>query len=241
MNLPHNPLHNPACEGILLVDKPKGKTAFDLVAILRKLLKVKTIGHAGTLDPMATGVMVMLIGKKYTTLSNQFLTAEKEYVGRIHLGVETDSYDAEGISVATSERVPTEQEVTDALAKFQGDILQIPPMFSAKKINGQKLYHLARQGKTIERPPQLVSVKTELLAYAYPHIDVRITCSKGTYIRSIAHDLGQLLECGAHLSALVRTRSGFYSLAECTQGDLLYSGAMSHVELVERLRKVNKD
>lgn len=229
------------CEGILLLDKPKGKTAFDLVAILRRKLHVKTIGHAGTLDPMATGVMVMLIGKKYTTLSNQFLSAEKEYVGRIHLGIETDSYDAEGVSVATSERIPTESEVSNALAKFQGQILQVPPMFSAKKINGQKLYHLARQGKSIERPPQQVNVKTELLSYSYPYIDVRVTCSKGTYIRSIAHDLGQLLECGAHLSALVRTRSGTYSLSECVKGEQLYNNEINHVELMERLRKIDKD
>lgn len=229
------------CEGILLLDKPKGKTAFDLVAILRRILHVKTIGHAGTLDPMATGVMVMLVGKKYTTLSNQFLSAEKEYVGRIHLGIETDSYDAEGVSVATSDKIPTESEVSCALEKFQGQILQIPPMFSAKKINGQKLYHLARQGKTIERPPQEVIVKTELLSYAYPYIDLRVTCSKGTYIRSIAHDLGHLLGCGAHLSALVRTRSGSYNLSECVKGERLYNNEMNHVELMERLRRIDKD
>jgi tRNA pseudouridine55 synthase len=235
-----NPQPSPQCEGILLLDKPKGKTAFDLVALLRRKLHVRTIGHAGTLDPMATGVMVMLIGKKYTTLSNQFLSADKEYVGRIHLGIETDTFDAEGTSVATSDKIPTEAEVLKALESFQGQISQIPPMYSAKKINGQKLYHLARQGKTIERPPQFVSVKSEFLSYAYPHIDVRITCSKGTYIRSIAHDLGQMLQCGAHLSALVRTRSGSYNLSECIKGDHIYNDEISHIELTERLRK-NKD
>lgn len=235
-----NPQHSPQCEGILLLDKPKGKTAFDLVALLRRKLHVKTIGHAGTLDPMATGVMVMLIGKKYTTLSNQFLSADKEYVGRIHLGIETDTYDAEGASVATSDKIPAEAEVIKALESFQGQISQVPPMYSAKKINGQKLYHLARQGKTIERPPQLVNVKSELLCYAYPYIDVRISCTKGTYIRSIAHDLGQILQCGAHLCALVRTRSGSYNLSECIKGDHIYNDEISRVELTERLRK-NKD
>ncbi|MBA3602379.1 MAG: tRNA pseudouridine(55) synthase TruB [Parachlamydiaceae bacterium] len=223
-------------EGILLVDKPKGKTAFDLVAILRRRLNVKTIGHAGTLDPMATGVMVMLIGKKYTTQSNQFLTEEKEYIGQVHLGIETDSYDAEGKEVSTSPIVPPEEQLMQALTTFQGEIQQIPPMFSAKKINGQKLCNLARQGKTVERQPVTLTVKTELISYAYPFIELRIICSKGTYVRSIAHDLGKLLGCGAHLSALVRTRSGSNSLSECIDGAGLYSGDISLLEIVNNLR-----
>jgi tRNA pseudouridine55 synthase len=223
-------------EGILLVDKPKGKTAFDLVAILRRRLNVKTIGHAGTLDPMATGVMVMLIGKKYTTQSNQFLTEEKEYLGQVHLGIETDSYDAEGVEVSTSPIIPTEEQLLQALTRFQGEIQQIPPMFSAKKINGQKLCNLARQGKTVERQPVTLTVKTELISYAYPHIELRITCSKGTYVRSIAHDLGKLLGCGAHLSALVRTRSGSNCLTECIDGAGLYSGDITLLEIVNNLR-----
>jgi tRNA pseudouridine55 synthase len=225
------------CEGIMLVDKPKGRTAFDLVAILRKRLNVRTIGHAGTLDPMATGVMVMLIGRKYTALSNSFLGQDKEYVGQICLGMETDTYDAEGVSVATSALQPSEAEVAVALAAFQGEISQLPPMYSAKKVNGQKLYQLARQGKTVERTPALVQVNSELLSYQYPHLEVRITCSKGTYVRSIAHDVGKLLGCGAHLSALQRTRSGNCHLAECLSGDLLYSGEITSLQLMEWLRR----
>lgn len=236
-----NPQPNPRCEGILLLDKPKGKTAFDMVALLRRKLHVKTIGHAGTLDPMATGVMVMLIGKKYTTLSDRFLSADKEYVGRIRLGIETDTYDAEGMTQATSDLEPTKNEIVCALAKFQGRILQVPPMFSAKKINGQKLYHLARQGKSVERPPQEVNVEIELIDYTYPFIDIRIACSKGTYIRSIAHDLGRLLQCGAHLAALVRTRSGSYTLAECVSGEQIYNNEINDVELIDRLRKTDRD
>lgn len=223
-------------EGILLVDKPKGKTAFDLVAILRRRLNVKTIGHAGTLDPMATGVMVMLIGKKYTTQSNQFLTEEKEYIGQVHLGIETDSYDAEGVEVSRSDLVPTEEEITQALVAFQGEIQQIPPMFSAKKVNGQRLYHLARQGKSVERAAVTLQVKTELISYSYPFIELRITCSKGTYVRSIAHDLGKLVGCGAHLSALVRTRSGAYSISECVDGAGLYSGDVTLLEIINNLK-----
>lgn len=225
----------PSCEGILLVDKPKGKTAFDLVAILRRKLNVRTIGHAGTLDPMATGVMVMLIGKNYTTQSNQFLSEDKEYLGQVHLGIETDTYDAEGVQIEASDKIPSLEEVQHALKSFQGEISQIPPMFSAKKINGQKLYLLARQGKTVERAPVKLQVQTELISYHYPYVELRITCSKGTYVRTIAHDLGKLLGCGGHLSALVRTRSGAGLLSKCISGEQLYNGELSSLAIIERL------
>ncbi|MBA2728678.1 MAG: tRNA pseudouridine(55) synthase TruB [Parachlamydiaceae bacterium] len=210
-------------QGYLLVNKPKGKTAFTLVAALRKRLGVKTIGHAGTLDPLATGVMVMLIGREYTKLSDKFLGQDKEYVDTIHLGIETDSYDSEGQELSRSELVPTQEAVEAALQAFQGEISQIPPMFSAKKINGQKLYHLARQGKTVERAPVTLTVKTELIAYNYPYVEIRVNCSKGTYIRSIAQDLGKMLGCGGHLCVLSRTRSGNFHLSECIDGELVYT------------------
>jgi tRNA pseudouridine55 synthase len=210
-------------QGYLLVDKPKGKTSFTLVAALRKRLGVKTIGHAGTLDPLATGVMVMLIGREYTKLSDKFLCQDKEYVAKIHLGIETDSYDSEGQEVARSENIPTIESLELALQAFQGEISQIPPMFSAKKINGQKLYDLARQGKSIERASVQLTVKTELLSYNYPFVGLRINCSKGTYIRSIAHDLGRMLNCGAHLCELSRTRSGNFLLKDCIDGELVYT------------------
>lgn len=208
--------------GILLVDKPRGKNSFWLVTVLRKRLNVKTIGHAGTLDPFATGVMVMLIGKQYTRLSNQFLCEDKEYVTTVHLGISTDSYDCDGLETSRSDNVPTLDAIQKALLQFQGSVSQIPPMFSAKKVNGQKLYELARQGKEIERKPNIVQMQVELLEYAYPHLKLRINCSKGTYIRSIAHDLGQLLGCGAHLSELERTRSGKFHIADCIDGNQLF-------------------
>lgn len=207
--------------GILLVDKPKNKTSFSLVGALRRLLKVKKIGHAGTLDPFATGVMVMLVGKQYTKLSDRFLAADKEYIATARLGIETDSYDCDGIITNENDIIPTLEQLEQALKNFQGEVLQTPPMFSAKKKDGKKLYELARKGISIEREPVQVTMSTTLLHYDYPYVQLQVSCSKGTYIRSIAYDLGKLLGCGAHLSALQRVRSGAFKLAECMDGALL--------------------
>lgn len=211
----------PRQEGILPVNKPAGKTSFFFVSVLRRLYQERTIGHAGTLDPFATGVLVLLVGKKYTRLSESFLHQDKEYVATLHLGIRTDSYDCEGQVVSTSCLIPTLPQIEEALFAFQGTIQQIPPMFSAKKIQGKKLYDLARKGITIERKPSSVTVHTTLLSYEYPYLRLQISCSKGTYIRSIAEDLGLALGCGAHLSALTRTRSGTISLDHCVDGELL--------------------
>ncbi|NGX57600.1 MAG: tRNA pseudouridine synthase B [Chlamydiae bacterium] len=202
-------------EGIILIDKPAGKTSFYLVNVLRKILGVKKIGHAGTLDPFATGVMVMLVGRKYTQMSQGFTKQGKSYLATIRLGVETDSYDCDGEVVSTSELIPSKEQVEEAMTHFQGMVQQTPPMFSAKKVGGRKLYELARKGQEIEREPITVTLETQLLRYEYPEIDVLIHCSKGTYVRSIAHDLGKMLGCGAHLSRLVRTQSGDFKLEEC--------------------------
>jgi len=201
--------------GILLVNKAKGTNSFSLVRILRKLTKVQKIGHAGTLDPLATGVMVMLIGRQYTRKSQDFLNKDKEYEAIVFLGKTTDSYDQEGTVTSTSTIVPSLAEVELALKEFQGEVLQTPPMFSAKKINGKKLYELARKGVEIDRQPCKVHLKTTFLSYSYPFLSLHVECSKGTYIRSIAHDLGQKLGCGAHLYELVRKRVGPYSLSAC--------------------------
>lgn len=222
-------------EGLLLVNKPRGKTSFSLVSTLRKLLNVRKIGHAGTLDPFATGVMVMLIGKKYTRLSDQMLCQDKEYLAEAFLGIATDTYDCEGQPTSTSPLIPTLDEIESALAHFHGEIDQQPPMYSAKKIQGKKLYELARKGKTIERPSVKVHVSTHLLRYAYPHLTLRISCSKGTYIRSIAHDLGIRLGCGAHLSALQRLRSGTFLLEDCIDGSSLIPENLSLIS--QALRK----
>lgn len=208
-------------KGILLVDKPKGQTSFSLVSKLRRLTKERCIGHAGTLDPFATGVMVLLIHRQYTQMSDTLLQEDKEYKGRIKLGEETDSYDIDGQIVQTSDYNPSLEEVQNIVQSFQGTIYQTPPMFSAKKINGKKLYTLARQGKIIPREPRKVWVMFNLLAYSYPYIDFSVSCSKGTYIRTIAHDIGKHLGSGAHLIALNRTRSGTFYLEDCIDGDLL--------------------
>lgn len=208
-------------EGLLLVNKPEGRTSFSLIRSLRKLTGIQKIGHAGTLDPFATGVMVLLIGRSFTRLSDKLLLQDKEYLATLSLGVSTDTYDCDGKVVARSKKRPTHSELEEMLGKFQGEIEQLPPMFSAKKIKGKKLYELARKGQTIERSAAKVRLSTTLLSYDYPNLVLQIACSKGTYIRSIAHELGQLLGCGAHLNKLNRTRSGGFYLEQCIDGTLL--------------------
>ncbi len=208
--------------GILLVNKAKGTLSFRLVTLLRKKTGVEKIGHAGTLDPFATGLMVMLVGREYTKKSDEFLVCEKEYQGTVYLGVETDTYDVEGKIVHRSPAIPSESQVNDVLKEFQGKILQVPPMYSAKKIGGQKLYDLARQGKTVERAAVPVQVSIECIRYQYPEIEIRVVCSKGTYIRSLAHDIGQKLGTGAHLSSLTRLRSGTFSVENAVPEEMLF-------------------
>ena len=208
-------------EGILLVNKPQARTSFSLIRALRKLTGIKKIGHAGTLDPFATGVMVILIGRVYTRISSELLLQDKEYLATVSLGVTTDTYDCDGKVVANSKKIPTLEEIEQVILKFQGEIEQVPPMYSAKKVQGKKLYELARKGLTIERTPAKVQLTTEILSYNYPNLSLRVACSKGTYIRSIAHEAGQLLGCGGHLSKLNRTRSGIFSLEACIDGSLL--------------------
>jgi tRNA pseudouridine55 synthase len=209
-------------EGILLVDKPKGVTSFSLVRALRRHLNVSKIGHAGTLDPMATGLMVMLIGKKYTQMSAQFLETEKEYEAEMTLGYATDTFDADGQVLARSSTIPSLLDVEAALTLFQGQTEQTPPMFSAKKINGKKLCDLARQGITLERKKHPVEMHLTLLSYTYPLLKLHIRCSKGTYIRSLAHDLGEKLGSLATLTALRRTKSGFFTLDNSFDGHMLF-------------------
>lgn len=222
-------------EGILLINKPKGCTSFSLVATLRRCLGVKKIGHAGTLDPFATGVMVLLVGRNYTRLSDNFLEKDKEYIAQLHLGIVTDTYDCEGAIQSQSPTIPTIEQVQEAIEQFQGDIDQIPPMYSAKKVKGKKLYELARRGIEIERAPVKVHLSIEIIHYAYPYLEIKVSCSKGTYIRSLAHDLGKVLECGAHLSALCRTRSGVFKLEDCLDGAALQC---ADVNLIDRLLTV---
>jgi tRNA pseudouridine55 synthase len=202
-------------DGVLLVDKPRDFTSHDVVAKLRRKLQMKRIGHAGTLDPMATGLLVMLIGKS-TRISQYLISQDKVYEGEITLGVTTNSQDADG-EVVTTQPVPplTEEQVRAAMAGFLGDQYQTPPMFSAIKKDGVPLYKLARQGEEIEREPRFIRVMAfDLLGFSSPKIAFRLACTKGTYVRSIAHDLGQKIGCGAHLSALRRTKSGPMDIAQ---------------------------
>lgn len=203
-------------EGVLLVDKPTGMTSHDVVYRLRRKFQIQRIGHAGTLDPMATGVLVMLIGKA-TKISQYLISEDKVYEGEVTLGVTTNSQDAEGEVMETRSVPPlTEDDVRVAMKAFLGDQYQQPPMFSAVKIGGVPLYKLARKGEEIEREPRFIRVAAfELLSFALPKLSFRLHCTKGTYVRTIAHDLGQKLGCGGHLSVLRRTGSGNFSIGQC--------------------------
>lgn len=208
-------------EGILLVDKPQGRTSFSLIRSLTKLTHIKKIGHAGTLDPFATGVMVMLIGKQYTKLSDKLLFEDKEYEATAYLGATTDSYDRDGKIVGRSKKIPSSEDVYAIEKLFQGEIQQIPPMFSAKKVQGKKLYEYARKGIEIPRKPSTVKVCLKIQYYEYPKLFFTVACSKGTYIRSIAHEIGVILGCGAYLEQLRRSRSGQFLIENCVDGNLL--------------------
>lgn len=224
----------PAHEGILPICKPRSKTSFSLVAVMRRLTGVRTIGHAGTLDPFAEGVMLLLIGKRFTQLSNRFINQDKEYLATVHLGIATDTYDIDGQILVQNSHNPSLSEIEKALFKFQGTILQTPPMFSAKKVDGKKLYELARKGITIERQAVPVTLHIELISYTYPLIVLKVQCSKGTYLRSLAHDLGAELGCGAHLCALTRTRSGTFSLNDCCDGARLMESSYDWMHYLKK-------
>ncbi|MBI3508495.1 MAG: tRNA pseudouridine(55) synthase TruB, partial [Chlamydiia bacterium] len=176
----------------------------------------------------------MLIGREFTRKSDQFLSSDKQYEASLHLGICTDSYDKEGQITSRSPHIPTPHEIELVIASFQGEMLQVPPMFSAKKVQGKKLYDLARRGITIERQSVLVRMQIALLEYSYPKLSLRVDCSKGTYIRSLGHDLGQALGCGAHLHALRRTRSGHFSIAECLPHAHLKTGTCDLTSYMRR-------
>ena len=198
--------------GILLVDKEKGMTSHDVVAAVRRRFSIKKVGHAGTLDPNATGLLILLLGKA-TKLSNKFLTEDKEYTAMMKLGERTDSADAEGKLISKKEVNVSEEELREVMSAFTGEIEQIPPMVSAKKINGKRLYKLAREGKIVERQPKKIVIKEiEITKIDMPFVLFRVLCSKGTYIRQLADDIGEKLSTGAHLTELRRLRSGMFSV-----------------------------
>ncbi|MCB1213723.1 MAG: tRNA pseudouridine(55) synthase TruB [Chlamydiia bacterium] len=200
--------------GILLVDKESGLLSFQLVKMLRRRLGVAKVGHSGTLDPNASGLMVMLIGREYTRLSESLTAQHKRYRAVIRLGQETNTYDCDGEILAESSDLPDFASIQKAIEAFEGWSDQVPPMHSAKKIGGQTLYNLARRGIEIERAPVRVWMSFSQIEYRSPDLIIEIHCSKGTYIRSFAHDLGRALGCGAHLKELCRTASGEFLLEQ---------------------------
>ena len=230
-------------EGVLLVDKPTDHTSHDVVARLRRKLNMRKIGHAGTLDPMATGLLIMLIGKA-TRISQYLISLDKEYEGTIQLGQTTDSQDADGEVVETRPVPPlTEAEVRATMQSFLGDQYQMPPMYSAIKVGGVPLYKLARQGVEVER--ELREVEIYSLSFDWiklPEAAFTVRCSRGTYVRTLASDLGEALGCGAHLLELRRTQSGLFledeaisieTLRECADpASLLFplDRALSHLK-----------
>jgi len=205
--------------GFLLVKKPKNITSHDVVDRLRKISGIKKIGHSGTLDPFATGLLILGIGKGATKKLSRFLKADKEYIGLLKLGAVSDTFDKTG-KILEKEKIkkPTKDEVKKVLESFLGEINQTPPLFSAQKIKGKPLYRLARKGIKIKPRAKKVKInKIEILNYSFPYLKIKVKCSSGTYIRSLANDIGKTLGCGAYLEELKRTKIGSYSLEKAVE------------------------
>lgn len=200
---------NFAAGEILNVNKPEEWTSFDVVKKIRTAIGVKKVGHAGTLDPFASGVLLVCTGGA-TKRVEELMNFEKEYVSEIVLGKTTDTYDRTGVVLSETDSTAVEfAQIHEATKNFEGEIYQTPPMYSAIKVNGQRLYELARRGKVVERAPRKINIsQLEVLQFENPRVRLRIVCSKGTYIRSLAQDMGERLGCGAYLHSLVRTRIG---------------------------------
>jgi len=200
-------------DGVIVIRKEKGFTSHDVVAKLRGILHMKKIGHTGTLDPDAEGVLPVALGKA-TRLVDMITDKEKTYEAVMRLGVVTDTQDMSGTVLSqTTELSVTEEELCTVVSSFVGDYMQVPPMYSALKVNGKKLYELAREGKTVERKPRPVHFyEIEILDISFPLVRFRVTCSKGTYIRTLCHDIGEKLGCGAAMESLLRTKVGRFTL-----------------------------
>jgi tRNA pseudouridine55 synthase len=207
---------NPYEQGqVLLINKPLHWTSFDVVRKIRNLVRTKKVGHAGTLDPLATGLLIICTGK-FTKRLNEFMAAEKEYTGTFTLGATTPTFDLESDPGNLKEYTGVSQEqIFEATKLFTGEILQVPPIHSAIKRDGKRVYELARQGKDVQLEPRKIVIKEfEITAIQLPDVFVRVVCTTGTYIRSLANDFGNRLGCGAYLSGLCRTRIGSFWLNE---------------------------
>ncbi|MEP6937794.1 MAG: tRNA pseudouridine(55) synthase TruB [Chthoniobacterales bacterium] len=200
-------------DGVLLVDKAAGMTSHDVVALVRRRLQIRKVGHCGTLDPIATGLLLLTLGRG-TKIQDLLMSEDKEYAGTLQLGATTDTQDSAGV-VLQERAIPAldQATVSAAFEKFRGDFYQMPPMVSAIKQGGVPLYKLAREGKVVEREPRLVHVYHYAIGRIDPpEIDFSVTCSKGFYVRTYVHDIGEILGCGAHLKALRRTKSGRFTV-----------------------------
>jgi len=218
-------------DGGILVDKPAGPTSHDVVDALRRNFQIKKVGHCGTLDPGATGLLIIVLGKA-TKLSEKLMGDDKVYEGTVKFGETTSSYDSDGECLSIQPVPPlTVEKLNEEAAHFLGDQLQTPPMVSAIKMDGVPLYKLARQGVEVERKPRLIHVyRFNFSRYEEPFGTFRVACTKGTYIRSLAHDLGQRLGCGAHLDSLRRTVSGRFDVANALPLDTLLAMPVSELE-----------
>ena len=200
---------------ILNINKPVGWTSFDVVKKIRGQLNIKKVGHAGTLDPFATGVLLICTGRA-TKKVEDLMNLKKEYIARIEFGKTTDSYDLTGTIVSERSADNLELEnINQVIKQFHGEIYQTPPMYSAVKVNGERLYKLARRGEVVERKPRKIRIyQTDVIDFRNPFLKLRIVCSRGTYIRALANDMGEILGCGGYLTSLTRTRVGDYKLED---------------------------
>lgn len=225
--------------GFLNIYKPKGLTSHDVVAVLRRVTKIKQIGHTGTLDPFAEGVLPICIGK--ATRLIEYLSDDKAYIATIQFGKTTDTYDLEGIFTSQSDMKISEDDVLEKLKEFEGEIEQIPPIYSALKVNGKKLYEYARAGIEVEIKPRKVNIeRIELLTFDFENqiAEIYVKCSKGTYIRTIGYDLGQKLGCGGYLIKLIRAQAGDFNLETSVQLDLLMSKDIVEKYIINPLDKL---
>jgi tRNA pseudouridine55 synthase len=220
-----------ALDGAILIDKPVGPTSHDVVDAIRRRFQIKKVGHCGTLDPNATGLLIIVLGRG-TKLSEKLMGDDKVYEGTIKFGETTNSYDADG-EILETKNVPllTLEQLNEEAAKFVGDQMQMPPMVSAIKMNGVPLYKLARKGIEVVREPRLIHIYNfHFTNYSEPLGEFRVACTKGTYVRSIAHDLGQKFGCGAHLATLRRSVSGKFDVANATRLDDVMNLTVAELE-----------
>ncbi len=206
--------------GVLLIDKPVGPTSFRIVQQVRRALKIKKVGHAGTLDPFASGLLIVCVGRPATRLVSSLMEGEKEYEATLQLGVETDTQDSTGQVIAEKQVGEIDRDrVRDCLAQFTGEQLQTPPQYSALKHKGKPLYYYARKGIKVTKEPRKIQIREiELLSLDPDSMQIRVVCSKGTYIRTLAADIGRSLGCGAHLTGLRRLRSGRFTVEDGLNG-----------------------